>query len=70
MHLRWVVACTRQALQLMANMQRKIVVRDQQQANAGDSFRRCQDGNVMDIAALRSLWSDLRETGSELVPLE
>jgi hypothetical protein len=49
------VEYTRQALQFMANMQRKIVVRDQQQANDGDRFRQCQDGNVMDIAALRSL---------------
>lgn len=43
---------------------------DQQSANAGDIFAQWQDGDVTDIAALRSLWSDLRETESELAPLE
>jgi hypothetical protein len=39
-------------------------------ANAGDIFAQWQDGTLTDIAALRSLWSDLREVESDLAPLE
>jgi hypothetical protein len=37
-------------------------------ANAGNIFAQWQDGTLTDIAALRSLWSDLREVESDLAP--
>lgn len=35
-----------------------------------DAFQAYQDGDLAPTSALRALWSDLRETESELAPLE
>lgn len=35
-----------------------------------DAFQAYQDGDLAPTSALRALWSDLKETESELAPLE